>query len=152
MILTPKIIEETAGTLVYVINREFDEVFGSRYRSARKAFMDVCLKRLERLENITKKPQPKNVNPNKVRNFYLDLLKNPEAKEKLVRLKQKKKRKSLIPGESDIKILAETVALKRNYGAVYLIHYDSDYGWFPEEINSAFGIKVTSVKDLKRLK
>lgn len=151
LILTPKIIEETAGTLVYVINREFDKVFQGKYRSVRKAFRDHCLERLEHLEDIARKPKPKKINPNEVRDFYLNLLKNPKTKEKLVRLKQKKQRKSLTPEKSDIKILAETIALKKNYGEIHLIHRDSDYGWFSEEIENTFGVIVNSVEDLKEL-
>lgn len=149
--MTPTTLAEAEGTLVAVLNRIFDKIFPKHFRAGRKALIDIGQKRLRRLFGECVKPKPQNPDVGAVKNFYSQLLKKPETKEKLEKLKLKKQRNGIFPSSSDMHILAEAVALKKDYTPLYFIHRDSDYGWFLNEINATFGLIVVSVEEVDTL-
>jgi len=80
-----------------------------------------------------------------VRQFYKYLARSLDPR--LIKNRIKKRRKNLIPSDTDIRILAEAAKLARD-SAVVLVTDDSDYTLFSDEIQKKFSVYILDSKNL----
>ena len=85
-----------------------------------------------------------------IRNIYGGFMQNPLLKKKLIALQRKKKRSSILPGENDMKILAEAAALAENNDIVFVTD-DGDYLEFKEELEKKLHIRICEVLEVQHL-
>jgi hypothetical protein len=74
-----------------------------------------------------------------VRQFYERLAKSIDPR--LIKNRIRKRRKSLIPSDTDLRILAEAAKLAKS-SAVVLVTDDSDYTLFSNEIKKVFSVHI----------
>lgn len=143
--------KEIRWEIINAVNRLIDQVFHRKKWQVRGIVLRKCLKRLDdlwtRVEVLNLKGNEK-----RIENFYKRMLKNPETRSKLEKIKKMKKRKRIMPETSDMKILSEAITLKKMKNVLIFVTKDEDFCEFSEEIKNEFGIKVLPVQDLLSFK
>lgn len=145
--VTKTVKDEAFDNLHKIVNRYFDRarIFAPTVRQ--NIYLKIR-KRLRDLITYTGNLDVKSdVKP--IERMYKRLSQNPDQQKKLVKLKQKKRRKNLMPSSKDMKILSEAVALSKT-SKVYLISGDGDFLDFKDEIKKEFDMIVVDLMDLRQ--
>lgn len=142
-----EIVEDEVNVkLPTVVNRYFDrariKVFAIRnqiYIKCRRRFLNL-------LRHRTKIDEPPS-NFESVKKMYTNFAKNPKLREKMIRMQSQKKRKSLLPSETDMKILGQAHALTKNYRVIFVTD-DGDFLNFKNEIEKKLKLEIIGLLDL----
>lgn len=141
--VTKTVKDEAFDNLLKIVNRYFDraKIFAPPVRQ------NIYLKIRKRLKELIKYTGNLDVTSNikEIEKFY----KRSAHLKKLVALKQKKSRKSLMPSSKDMKILSEAVELNKT-STVCVISGDGDFLDFKVEIKKEFDLIVVDIMDLRR--
>jgi len=138
---------EAQQELTHTINEWVDSSLSRRVWQFRAQIIYRCQDRLSRLWRRVGVLSLQG-NAKEVRQFYRAMLKDPTTKGKLDRLRQRKKRKGLMPEDSDMVILSEAVALGRIDENLHFISKDGDFCEFVEEVAKKFPVRVLPVQEL----
>ena len=145
---------ETEGQLTGAINRMVDSASLRRAWQVKGIAQKKCWGRLaDLLKRITVLPLESNAES--VKSFYDGLLGNEATRPKLEALRNWRrnrgdKRAGLMPEESDMKILSEAIAVKRDGDTLFLVSNDSHFCEFGQEIERAFGVRLLPVQNLNQ--
>jgi hypothetical protein len=104
-----------------------------------------CNQRLHELINKKSKKESPKVSINIGRSFYQKF----KHDKRLIELKKRKRRDTLLPEKGDMKIVSEAAKLAEdsNYN-LFLLSNDGDFIEFSEELKKEFGFTVLAVSDL----
>ena len=145
--ITETVRKEAENKLPTVINRYFDEAGIDSY-PLRFQVLLKCRRRLSHLFEISECPKKITPNLKAIEKMYKEFTRKTPLRERLVKIKNKKKRKSILPSKNDMRILAEAVALAEKNNLI-LVTDDGDYLEFKDEIEQMFSnIKITNIFDL----
>lgn len=139
--------DEVNIKLPTVINRYFDKA-GIRAFPVRNQVYLKCRRRFLNLLKHRTKIDEIPTNFDLVKKMYMNFAKNAKLKEKLIRKKRRKKRKSLLPSETDMKILGEAYALTRDHRVIFVTD-DGDYLNFKDEIEKKLKLEIIALLDLR---
>lgn len=143
--------EEAERRLVPAVNEWVDSVIPRKLWQFRRNMIEKCKGRLHQLWNrLCVRSLQKD--PNRVKKFYQRLLSDPLTKARLERLRNRRKRKSLLPGDPDMDILSEAATLAKRGASTHFVSKDGHFTEFPDEIEQEFGLKVLSVQGLIQFK
>ncbi len=144
--VTKTVNDEAFDKLHTIINRYFDraKIFAPTirhyvYRQLRRRLIDLV--RYTGNNEITS-------TLTHIKDMYLNFSKDTELRKKLVALKQKKSRQSLLPSDIDMKILSEAETCAKRQ-VVYFITGDNDYIEFKNEIEKETSIIVVDLMYLR---
>jgi hypothetical protein len=144
--ITKTVDDEVATKLGTVINRYFDRarikapaVRYHVYAKCRRRFLNL-LKHRAKIGEVSS-------NFELIKKMYTNFAQNPKLRKKLIPMKSKKRRKSLLPSEIDMKILGEAHALAKDYRVIFVTD-DSDYLNFKDEIEKKLKLEIIALLDL----
>jgi len=149
IVITETVKEESDQKLLRAVNRYFDKAGIFSHPLRFQVFLK-CRKRLIDLFQYCKCITVSNPKVDIVRNIYKEFAKKPSLRDKLVKLKEKKKRHSILPSETDMKILAEAATLAENNNVVFITD-DGDYLEFKDELEKKLHIRICAVLEVQHL-
>ncbi|MGQ9543684.1 MAG: hypothetical protein ACUVTM_06350 [Candidatus Bathyarchaeia archaeon] len=143
--------DEAVKQLSYAINRLVDLAHPKRLSQIRALALRKCTARLQELWSYID-VLTLHGNPMTVKKFYQKLSDDPLTRRRLEKIREFKKSRSLMPEDSDLKIISEAISLKRGDNEVYFITKDEHFCEFSKEIHEEFGIIVLPMRDLIQFK
>jgi hypothetical protein len=144
--VTKTVNDEAFDNLHKIVNRYFDraKIFAPTvrqniYRQMRSRLIDLI--NYTGTEDVASDMVP-------IKRMYERFSKNPALRAKLEKIMREKHRKSLLPSETDMKILSEAVTFSGK-SKVYFITGDKDYSEFKSEIEKETSVIVIDLMTLR---
>jgi hypothetical protein len=137
--VTKTVNDEAFDNLHTIVNRYFDraKIFAPTVRQ--NVYQQIRRRLIELFRYTGNNEVASDITP--IRKMYTRFSKNPDKRKKLEKIRQKKHRKSLLPGDTDMKILSEAAIFSRK-AKVYFITGDADYIEFKSEIEEEISARA----------
>ncbi|MEM3527887.1 MAG: hypothetical protein QXI59_06145 [Candidatus Bathyarchaeia archaeon] len=133
------------------VNRLIDLAHPRRLRQVRAVALTKCTARLRELwSHLDVSTLPSNITP--VKEFYQRLSDDPHTRTRLEKIRNFKKSRSLMPEDSDLKIISEAVSLKTGDNEVYFVTKDEHFCEFSREIYEEFKLNIRPIQSLIQFK
>ncbi|MBS7627035.1 hypothetical protein KEJ51_08415 [Candidatus Bathyarchaeota archaeon] len=142
---------EAEKQITSAVNRLVDSAHPRRLRQVRALALAKCATRLRELwSHVDILTLHGNITH--VKGFYQKLSENPHTRTRLEKIRNFKGSRSLMPEDSDLKIISEAISLKAGDNEVYFVTKDEHFCEFSREIYEEFKLRVRPVQSLIQFK